>query len=385
MIDPESFLAALDEAGVRFVTGVPDSLLVHVCTAIAARYPSDRHVIAANEGAAIGLAIGHFLASGHPALVYLQNSGLGNAVNPLTSLADPQVYGIPMLLLIGWRGEVLSDGTQIHDEPQHRKQGQITPALLEILSIPYRVIDEGTTDIKPVVEEVFAEAKARSGPVALLARKNAFGRFSAAEVDPRDRRMSREEAIRVILHAIGDDVPIVSTTGMASRELFELRTGDGSGHHRDFLTVGGMGHASQIAAGIALTQPGRKVLCLDGDGALLMHMGSLAISAGCDNLMHVVLNNAAHDSVGGQPTKGDVVDFREIAQACGYGTVAIAGDAAQIETSLRGMLDARSSSFLEIKCRRGARPDLGRPDRSPAVNKAEFMSFLHELSRGQRR
>lgn len=375
MIDPESFLAALDGAGVRFVTGVPDSLLAPVCTAIAARYPSDRHVIAANEGAAVGLAIGHYLASGNPALVYLQNSGLGNAVNPLSSLADPQVYGIPMLLLIGWRGETLPDGTQIPDEPQHRKQGQITPALLEILSIPYRVLDEAT-DINPVIEEVYAEAKARSGPVALLARKNAFGRFSAAEADPNDRRISREQAIRVILDVIGNHVPIVSTTGMASRELFELRTADGSGHHRDFLTVGGMGHASQIAAGIALTQPERKVLCLDGDGALLMHMGSLAISAGCDNLMHVVINNAAHDSVGGQPTKGDVVEFTEIAKACGYGTVAIAGDVAQIETSLRAMLDAPKSSFLEIKCRRGARPDLGRPDRSPAVNKAEFMSFL---------
>jgi phosphonopyruvate decarboxylase len=380
MIDPESFLAALDGAGLRFVTGVPDSLLEPVCTAIAARYPSDRHVIAANEGAAIGLAIGHYLASGNPALVYLQNSGLGNSANPLSSLADPEVYGIPILLLIGWRGEILADGTQIHDEPQHRKQGQITPALLEILSIPYRVIDEGT-GIKPAVEEMFAEAKTRSGPVALLARKNAFGRFSAAEADPGDHRMSREEAIRAILDATGD-IPIVSTTGMASRELFELRTAEGSGHHRDFLTVGGMGHASQIAAGIALTQPGRKVLCLDGDGALLMHMGSLAISAGCDNLMHVVINNAAHDSVGGQPTKGDIVVFPEIARACGYGAVAVAVDAAQIETSLRAMLGGRCSSFLEIKCRRGARPDLGRPDRSPAVNKAEFMGFLHELRRG---
>lgn len=375
MIDPDSFLAALDEAGVRFVTGVPDSLLAPVCTALAARYPPDRHFIAANEGASIGLAIGHYLASGRPALVYLQNSGLGNAVNPLASLADPQVYGIPVLLLIGWRGEILPDGTQLHDEPQHRKQGQITPALLEILSIPYRIIDE-TTDIQPLVEEFFAEAKARSGPVALLARKNAFGRFAAAASDPEDHRLSREEAIQAVLNTIEDHVPIVSTTGMASRELFELRTADGSGHHRDFLTVGGMGHASQIAAGIALAQPGRKVLCLDGDGALLMHMGSLAISAGCDNLMHVVINNAAHDSVGGQPTKGDVLDFTDVARACGYGSVAVAGDAAQIATSLRTMLNARRSSFLEIRCKRGARADLGRPDRSPAVNKAEFMRFL---------
>ena len=368
MIEPEAFLAAIEEAGIRFVTGVPDSLLKDVCACIAARYPSDRHVIAANEGGAIGLAIGHYLASGRPALVYLQNSGLGNAVNPIVSLADPQVYGIPMVLLIGWRGEMRADGTQVADEPQHRKQGQITPALLETLDIPSRVLDSATD-----IAELAADARSRSGPVALLARKNTFAPFRL-DTDVDDRLMSRKEAIAVILR-LSDDTPIVATTGMASRELFELRTV----HHRDFLTVGGMGHASQIAAGIALTQPDRKVLCLDGDGAMLMHMGSLTISADCRNLVHIVLNNGAHDSVGGQPTKAEALELTAIASACGYSSVASASTATEIETSLRSMLQSAGSSFLEIKCRRGARPNLGRPDRSPADNKHDFMSFLrHE-------
>lgn len=190
--------------------------------------------------------------------------------------------------------------------------------------------------------------------------------------------MSREDAIRCVLGVIEDDLPIVSTTGMTSRELFELRAREGAGHQRDFLTVGGMGHASQIAAGIAMTRPEKKVLCLDGDGALLMHMGSLAISAGCENLVHVVINNGAHDSVGGQPTKGAVLDLTRIAAACGYASVAAATNANEIETNLRAMFAGDGSAFLEIKCRRGARPDLGRPDRSTAVNKTDFMSFLNE-------
>ncbi|HYC58384.1 MAG TPA: phosphonopyruvate decarboxylase [Thermoanaerobaculia bacterium] len=380
MIDPEHFIATLSEAGIRFVTGVPDSLLKDFGAALTAHYSADRHVIAANEGGAVGLAIGHYLAGGSPALVYLQNSGLGNAVNPLVSLADPQIHGIPIVLLIGWRGELLDGGAQAHDEPQHRKQGQITPALLEVLSIPYRLIDAATTDVKSLIEEVVAESRQRSGPVALLVRRNTFAHAVAGSGSDGDS-MSREEAIRVILSVIGDDVPIVSTTGMASRELFELRTRDGLGHHREFLTVGGMGHASQIAAGVAIATPEKKILCLDGDGALLMHMGSLTISAACDNLLHVVINNGAHDSVGGQPTKGAVLDLTKIAAACGYGSIAMASNPAEIESNLQAMLSSNCSSFLEIKCRRGARPDLGRPDRSPAVNKAEFMSFLSGKTR----
>ena len=366
MIDPRAFLASLDEAGIRFVTGVPDSLLKDVCACIADHYSSDRHVIAANEGSAVGLAIGHYLATGNPALVYMQNSGLGNAINPITSLADPQIYGIPILLMIGWRGEILSDGSQLHDEPQHRKQGQITPALLDILGIPYRILDEQT-----IVRDVIAGA---NDPVALLVRKGTFAPYVREKRD--SEGMRREEAIASILNALPDDVPVVATTGMSSRELFELRKTQSAGHERDFLTVGGMGHASQIATGIALAKPDQKVVCIDGDGAMLMHMGALSNSAACRNLLHIVINNGAHDSVGGQPTKGASLDLTQIASACGYGAVARAHDAGEIESNLRTMLAANHSCFLEIACRPGARANLGRPDRAPAENKIDFMRFL---------
>lgn len=376
MIDPLGLLAALRRVDIRFVTGVPDSLLQDVCACIAAGLPANQHVIATNEGSAAGLAIGQYLATGRPALVYLQNSGLGNLVNPVTSLADPLVYAIPMVLMIGWRGEMQSDGGQRHDEPQHLKQGRITIPQLETLGIPLRLVDETSTDIEPVLGELVTLAMARSGPVALLVRKNAFGPFNRAQPQPRLDLMSRETAIRTVLEVLPDDLPVVSTTGHASRELFEIRRDAGSGHHRDFLTVGGMGHASQIAAGIALARPGRKVVCLDGDGALLMHLGGLAVSADCNNLLHIVLNNGAHDSVGGQPTKGEVLDLTSIARACGYGSVALAIDEDEVRSKVSAMVVADRSAFLEIKCRRGARADLGRPDRTPAANKTDFMTFL---------
>lgn len=375
MIDPVEFIAALEKLDVRFVAGVPDSLLKDVCAGLTAHFPRERHVIAANEGSAVGLAIGHYLATGRPALVYMQNAGLGNVVNPLASLADPQVYGIPMVLMIGWRGEILPDGSQLRDEPQHVKQGQITLSQLDLLGVPYRVVDGQTGVGEPILKELVDLALSKSCPVALVVRKQTFSPFQLPKM-AETAWLTREEAIRAVVAALPGDLPIVSTTGMASRELFELRAAAGGGHDRDFLTVGGMGYASQIAAGIALATPKRKVLCLDGDGALLMHLGGLATGADCPNLLHVAINNGAHDSVGGQPTKGAVLDLTQIAKACGYVRVFRATTPEEIASHLRAMLAGTGSSFLEIKCRRGARSNLGRPNRTPAQSKEDFMRFL---------
>ena len=377
MIDPVEFIAALEKLDIRFVAGVPDSLLKEVCACLTARFPPKQHVIATNEGSAVGLAIGHYLATGRPALVYMQNAGLGNVVNPIASLADPQVYGIPMVLLVGWRGEILADGSQLHDEPQHVKQGQITLSQLDLLGIQFRVVDGQTSAIEPILRELADLSLSKSCPVALVVRKHTFSPFQLKAKDAATA-LTREEAIGAVISALPPDVPIVSTTGMASRELFEIRKSSGMGHGRDFLTVGGMGHASQIAAGIAMARPERKIVCLDGDGAVLMHMGGLAINADCPNLLHVVINNGAHDSVGGQPTKGALLDFTRIAKACGYARVFHAATKDEIVSQIRAMLDGSGSSLLEIKCRRGARADLGRPDRSPAQSKLNFMQFLQK-------
>ena len=374
MIDPIEFVASLEKLGVRFVTGVPDSLLKSVCACFMSRLSQAEHVIATNEGSAVGLAIGHYLATGRPALVYMQNSGLGNVVNPVTSLAAPEVYGIPMIFLIGWRGEILDDGSQLNDEPQHVLQGQITIAQLQIMGIPFRIVEGNTKTVEPVLGELIGMAMSRPGPAALVVRRQTFAPFKSAKPDHDKSLLLREAAINALIAALPDNVPIVSTTGMASRELFELREASGRGHHRDFLTVGGMGHAAQIAAGIALAEKDRQVVCLDGDGAVLMHMGGMTLCADCSNLLHIVINNGAYDSVGGQPTKGAVVDFTRIAAACGYKRVSRAMTADEIAKNVQAMLESGVSSFLEIKCKPGARPDLGRPTHSSGRIKTAFMS-----------
>lgn len=384
MVDPKEFLSVLQEADVRFFTGVPDSLLKDACGFINDHAPAGSHIIATNEGSAIGLAIGHFLATGRPALIYMQNSGLGNATNPLASLVDRKIYGIPMILMVGWRGEILSNGDQIKDEPQHVMQGRITPRQLELLEIPYRILEKETSEITTILHDLVEQAISSSGPVALVVRKGAFAPYSTKRPPEKGDLISREEAISAVLEVLPDGVPIVSTTGMASRELFEMRKREEKGHHRDFLTVGGMGHASQIASGIALARRDLSVVCLDGDGALLMHMGGLAISSACPNLVHIVLNNGVHDSVGGQPTKARQMELGTIARACGYKMTGIGENRKEIQEMVGRMLESHTPSFLEIRCRPGHRGDLGRPDRTPAQNKADFMHFIQGKTRGKK-
>ena len=376
MINTHDFIEGLKKANITFVTGVPDSLLKDICAHITSHFHSKNHIIATNEGSAVALAIGHHLATSQPALVYLQNSGLGNLINPLCSLADPKVYAIPMVLMIGWRGEITTNKVQLADEPQHIKQGVVTLSTLETLGIPYQVIDTTTTTIDNVLLKAASDSIKRSGPVAIVVRKNTFLNYSLTTRQEQNYELSREDAIRNILESLPDDAAIVSTTGMASRELFELRKQSNQGHQRDFLTVGGMGHASQIAAGIALTRPDKTVVCIDGDGALLMHTGGLAISADSSNLKHIVLNNEAHDSVGGQPTKGNVLRFDHIAKCMGYHHTGLATNERELSEQLVKMIKAEGSTFLEVRCNRGFRKDLGRPDRSPVENKKSFMKFL---------
>jgi len=379
MIDVVQFIQGLNNAGIKFITGVPDSLLKELCKSFQSRFTSSTHIIAVNEGAAIGLATGHFLATGRPAMVYMQNSGIGNAVNPLVSIADPLVASIPMVLLVGWRGEILEDGKQIEDEPQHVKQGQITVELFKTLGIPIEIIDGSVKNISNVLNKCVQLALKRQGPVIILARKNTFAK-SPDEIVTTSHKIgmpTREESIERILDCIGDNhIPIVCTTGMASRELYEVRERKAALHQDDFLMVGGMGHASQVAAGIALSIPEKKVICIDGDGALLMHAGGLSTTADCKNIIHILINNGAHDSVGGQPTKGYGLCFSEVAKNFGYGTVKTVETLGGISNALLVMIEGKESAFLEIICRGGARMNLGRPSHSPIENKNIFSKFI---------
>lgn len=382
MIDPQDFIRGLERSEIEFITGVPDSLLKDVCASITNNYGDNQHIIATNEGSAVAMAMGHYLAKEKPALVYLQNSGLGNTVNPLTSLAAPEVYGIPMVLMIGWRGELLDDGMQLRDEPQHVKQGQITLKQLELMGIPYTVIDAKTHSIEDELQKCVDITNKEKRPVSLVIRKNTFSKTHLELSKQVNLSLKREEAISKILETLPADTIVVSTTGMPSRELFELREQSDAGHHRDFLTVGGMGHASQIAAGIAIARPEKLVVCLDGDGAVLMHAGGLAISADCPNLLHIVLNNEAHDSVGGQPTKGNILRFDQIAEAFKYQHTDRAVSVDELSSKLTKLINKQGSRLLEVCCKRGARDNLARPDRSPSQNKADFMKFIRDENAG---
>lgn len=377
MISPASFYETLKEHGVGLFAGVPDSLLKNFCAYVTSHSRSGEHVICANEGSAIALATGHYLATGKLALVYMQNSGLGNSVNPLLSLADPEVYAIPMLLLVGWRGE-----PGVKDEPQHIKQGRVSPALLEAMEIPYRIMDADTESLEENIRQSIEQAYRQCGPVALLVRKGTFAKApesSEAGEQKIKPQISRERAIELVTSLLPEDAVVVSTTGKISRELYEHRLRGGQNRAGDFLTVGSMGHASHIALGIALAGIKKPVVCLDGDGALLMHMGGMAIigTSKANNLLHVVLNNGVHDSVGGQPTVGFDVSLVDIARACGYRKIAgPVSTEADIRKAMADMLGSDGPAFLEIQVRPGSRADLGRPRETLAENKKAFMERL---------
>lgn len=372
MVDTIALVGALRARGVRLFTGVPDSLLQSLSSCLMQSCAADQHIIAANEGNAVALAMGHYLACGTPAVVYMQNSGLGNAVNPLTSLADPEVYGIPMLLVIGWRGE---PGRK--DEPQHVKQGRVSVGQLELLEIPHWVVGPDS-DMDCVLEQAWQAMAERGGPAALLVQAGALSEVKyvapAAALPP----LTREAAIGRILDLLAPDDVVLATTGKTGRELFELRAARGE-PQRDFLTVGGMGHTASIALGIALGQPRRRVICLDGDGSMLMHLGATAITGDLKpaKLVHVLLNNEAHESVGGQPTVAGRMDFERIALGCGYRSYRLASTTAEIDAGLAAMAPDAGPHLLEIRLQPGARQDLGRPTSTPQQNKASFMAHLH--------
>lgn len=373
MINTKEIYDALLENEVEFFTGVPDSLLKDICAYITDNTPKERHVIAANEGGAIALATGYHLASGKIPLVYMQNSGIGNAVNPLLSLVDKAVYSIPMLLMIGWRGE-----PGVKDEPQHIKQGEVTLDLLEAMKIPYSILSNNIEDVIKSIEKVVTYAKINNSPYAFIVRKGIFESYKLLNTNESNYSLTREDSIEIILKKINEDDIIVSTTGMTSRELFELREKMGKSHENDFLTVGSMGHASQIALGIALEQAKRNVYCFDGDGSVLMHTGSMSIIGDLSpkNFKHIIFNNGAHDSVGGQPTVGLKTDFSKIAKAFNYKKAFQAINRDDLENKLLEFKDIEGPALLEILIQKGARKDLGRPTETPNQNKISLMNNL---------
>ncbi|MBR2108960.1 MAG: phosphonopyruvate decarboxylase [Ruminococcus sp.] len=364
----------LEIIGADFYTGVPDSQLKSLCDYLMNTYGIDKkhHIIAANEGNCVGLAAGYHLATGKTPVVYMQNSGEGNIINPVASLLNDKVYAIPMIFVIGWRGE-----PGVHDEPQHIYQGEVTVKLLDDMDIASFVIGKDTTpeELTAKMDE-FKKVLSQGKQVAFVIRKGALEYDQKVEYK-NDCDMNREDIIRHIASATGDDL-IVSTTGKASRELFEIREANSQGHQYDFLTVGSMGHSSSIALGVALNKPDKKVWCVDGDGAMLMHMGSMAVMGANapENLVHIVINNGAHETVGGMPTVAAKADVVTIAKACGYPNAVSVDTFDALDRELKAAKERNELSLIEVKCSIGARADLGRPTTTALDNKIGFMKYI---------
>lgn len=366
-------LKQLEKMGIQTITGVPDSTLKQFCDGIQVYQGNLRHYVTANEGAAVGLAVGSYLGTGRPACVYMQNSGIGNAVNPLVSLASRDVYGIPMLFIVGWRGE-----PGIKDEPQHVFQGKITCELFDVLSVSSRVVDKDTT--KREMEEIFAQAAEvleRGDQFAIIVKKGTFEKEASFQWD-NGNQLVREEVLGHILRAVSRETVIVSTTGKISRELYEQSRMLYGNHDNLFMTVGGMGHASMIALGIAKSRRDKKVVCIDGDGAVLMHMGALPFIAAQkpENLYHIIMNNQAHESVGAMPTDCKEANFAEIARAAGYREAKRLETLEAVDRIGRRIEEESGPVFWEIPVTLDSRADLGRPKESAADNKERFMAFL---------
>ncbi len=370
----ESFVEIL---GADFFTGVPDSQLKALCNYLMHTYGIDpkHHVIAANEGNCAALAAGYHLATGKMPVVYMQNSGEGNVINPLASLLNEKVYAIPMIFVVGWRGE-----PGIHDEPQHVYQGEVTVKLLEDMGVATFVLGADTTEEElKAAMETFRPSLGSGKDVAVIVRKGALTYDGKVEYT-NGNTMLREEIIRHIVHVSGED-PIVSTTGKASRELFEIRVACGQSHKYDFLTVGSMGHSSSIALGVAVNKPGTKIWCIDGDGAVLMHMGAMAVIGDNKpaNMVHIVINNGAHETVGGMPTVAGKINLVSIAKACGYPYAVSVDNFADLDAELIDAKERHELCLIEVKCSIGARADLGRPTTTALENKENFMRYLETL------
>ncbi len=357
MIDQKQFLKQLQDAGVDFITGVPDTLLNDFCLHAASTWPDDSHVIAANEGNAVALAAGHHLGTGGIPLVYMQNSGLGNATNPLLSLTNREVYSIPMVLLIGWRGD-----PEVADHPQHQKQGRLTIPLLEAMEIPFKILRDDEAEAFQAAQWAVDTAREQSVPTALVVKKGVLAKLKKDEkLEDSPYPMTREQAIECVLDCIPQDAICVATTGRATRELHALRGLKGMGHENDFLNVGAMGHASSIALGIALAKPNRLVVCLDGDAAAIMHLGALTTTGKLNpsNLLHVVLNNGAHESVGGQLSAGFNANLTAIAENTDFNTPGRAIETKQeLAKAVNALVALERPAFVEVRIRKGIRPDL---------------------------
>ena len=376
MLDPKKFCSTLKKNNINFITGVPDSLLKNIISLFEKKNLQE-HLSVGNEGIAIALAAGHYLSSGNPALVYMQNSGLGNAINPLNSITNKKVYGIPMILLIGWRGEIIKKNLQVHDEPQHLYQGKITLRQLELIDIPYKIISKNLNNIEKVIRDIKKLTISLQKPVAIVVKKGTFKKIEIKKnIKKKINYPSRQKIIEKIIEKLSSNSLIVSTTGYTSRELYQLRYLKGENTSKDFLMVGGMGHAVSVSAGIAKNLKKKKLICIDGDGSLLMHTSAIQNSALMKNFIHIMINNGVHDSVGGQKINSKNLDYEKISKGFGYDLYLRSTSLAKLDKAINKALKINKSVFVEVLSNAGSDSNLPRPKEKFLFRKNEFQKFI---------
>lgn len=367
MINTKDFYNLLIDYNFDFFTGVPDSLLKEFCLCIN-DLSKGNHIITANEGNAVAIASGYNITTLKYGVVYMQNSGLGNIVNPLLSLVDEKVYNIPMLFIIGYRGE-----PNVKDEPQHIKQGELTLPLLETLGVKYLILNK---DYQKQIKYCYDYIKQTNKPIALVVKKESFSKYEKNLDNNNKNTLSREEALNIIIDNLEQNDFIVSTTGKTSREIFEIREKNNTNHSNDFLTVGSMGHTSSLALGISLNTD-KNIFCIDGDGSFIMHMGGLAVAIqnAKDNFKYILINNGCHESVGGQPTIAYNISIEKILLGFGFKKVYIVNEANELVSALNKQKKKGKLAII-INTNDKSRKDLGRPTTTPIYNKEQFQKKI---------
>lgn len=374
MLDPKKFYNFLKKSNINFFTGVPDSLLKDFISLLDKK--KKEHLSVGNEGIAIALAAGHYLSSGNPALVYMQNSGLGNAINPLNSITNKKVYGIPIILLIGWRGEIIKKNFQVSDEPQHLYQGKITLKQLKLIDIPYKIINKDTKDIKKIIDKLKRLSVSLQKPVAIIVKKGTFKKINKKKISLKKKSYPlRKSIIEKIIEKAINRSTIISTTGYTSRELYQLRLLRKENAAKDFLMVGGMGHAVSVSAGIAKNLK-KKIICIDGDGSLLMHASGMQNSAMMRNFIHILINNGVHDSVGGQKINSIKLDYKQISKGFGYDYYFKSLSLRDFEKNMDKAFKLKKSVFIEVLSQAGINDTLPRPKEKFVLRKVEFQKII---------
>ena len=365
MIKVESLVKILKRNKSTFFTGVPDSVLKELSYTLQNKDKKE-HIIATNEGTAVSIGIGHYLSTKEVPCVYMQNSGLSNALNPLLSIAHEKVYAIPLILIIGWRGS-----PRIKDEPQHNVKGKITESILKLLNIKYTIL-RSINDLDKFEKQI-KFSKKKNSIVACLIEQGTLEKIDRIKKNSDFYKLNKELFLKTLLQSLDKNTKVISSTGYNSRELMHIRSKYKIIKTKDFYMVGGMGHTSSVALGYSLTSK-KKIICIDGDGSFLMHLGAIK-TAGTfanKNFKYILLNNNSHDSVGGQNTYANNINFEKLSKSLGFKKFYSIKNDKNLKKTIKTFLSDDTLSFLEVKVSNSKIKNLPRPTDLIKI-KNEFM------------